>query len=225
MEINSQHILFSASTFYNRINHFIFYSKLARRNGGDSLIDVGGDFIPAFKFGQQDATLAGAEFLVDFHPHPLDWLHWQNTLSYVRGKFTQRIEGSRNVPFIPATRWISELRGEFLPEGKGLRNLSLHLEADHTFPQKKPFTPYGTETPTPGYTLLNAGISANIMGHNKPLFSIYLNAMNLGDVAYQSHLSRLKYTAENLVTGRQGVYNTGRNFSIKLNIPLSVNTK
>jgi len=46
--------------------------------------------------------------------------------------------------------------------------------------------------------------------------------MNLGDVAYQSHLSRLKYTEENPVTGRMGVFNVGRNFSVKVNVPLNL---
>ena len=52
-----------------------------------------------------------------------------------------------------------------------------------------------------------------------------MGAINIGDVAYQNHLSRLKYAAENMATGRQGVFNMGRNFSIKLNIPLSWKTK
>ena len=140
----------------------------------------------------------------------------------MRGTFDQAIEGVRNVPFIPATRWLSELRGDFLHNGKWVKNLSAHLEMDHTFKQNKPFTPYETETATPGYTLLNAGLSANIVRNNKTLFSIYFNALNLGNVAYQNHLSRLKYTDVNTFTGRQGVYNTGRNFSFKINIPLSI---
>jgi iron complex outermembrane receptor protein len=57
------------------------------------------------------------------------------------------------------------------------------------------------------------------------LFSLNLVGSNLGDVAYQNHLSRLKYAAENLVTGRTGVFNMGRNYSIKLNIPLSFKVK
>jgi iron complex outermembrane receptor protein len=44
-------------------------------------------------------------------------------------------------------------------------------------------------------------------------------------VAYQNHLSRLKYNEENLSTQRQGVFNMGRNFSIKLNVPLTVHLK
>jgi iron complex outermembrane receptor protein len=50
-------------------------------------------------------------------------------------------------------------------------------------------------------------------------------ALNLGDVAYQSHLSRLKYTDVNLATGRTGVFAMGRNFSVKVNIPLSWTAK
>jgi iron complex outermembrane receptor protein len=225
MEVNSEHVLFNVSAFYNAINNFIFYRKLSGAAGGDSLVLAGSDLIPAFKFGQRTASLAGFEFLLDLHPHPFDWLHWENTVSYVRGKFREAIEGVDNVPFVPATRWLSELRAELLPKGKTLRNLALHFEADHTFDQNHPFTAYGTETPTAGYTLWNAAVTTNIASKSKTLFSVYLLANNLTDVAYQNHLSRLKYTAENLVTGRQGVFNMGRNFVVKVNIPLSFQTK
>ena len=57
------------------------------------------------------------------------------------------------------------------------------------------------------------------------MFSIYLNATNLGNLSYQSHLSRLKYTDVNPLTGRQGVFNVGRNFSLKLNVPLDFSKK
>src|SRR5215203_309733 len=220
-ELNSEHVLFTANAFYNSINNFIFYSRLGTASGSDSVVDVGGDLIPAFQFGQRDANLYGGEVLIDIHPHPLDWLHWENTLSYVRGRFVSPIEGTNNVPFIPATRWISELRGEFLKNGKAIKNLSVHFEVDHTFNQNKPFTAFDTETGTPGYTLLNASISTDIRSNNKTLFSIYFLGNNLADIGYQSHLSRLKYADVNQVTGRQGVFNTGRNFMVRLNVPLS----
>jgi iron complex outermembrane receptor protein len=224
-EVNSEHVMVTASAFYNGVSNFIFYSKLPGANSADSLVNVNGDLVPAYKFGQHDAHLAGFEFLVDLHPHPLDWLHWENTVSYVRGKFNEETGGEKDMPFIPATKWISELRAEVLSDGKSLKNLSLNFEVNHTFPQNHPFTAYETETATPGYTLLNAGISGNVNLKNKTLFSIYFNAMNLADVAYQSNLSRLKYTDVNLVSGRQGVFNMGRNFSIKLNIPLSFESR
>jgi iron complex outermembrane receptor protein len=189
-------------------------------NGGDSLIDVNGDLIPAFRFNQQNAHLAGVEMVADLHPHPWDWLHFQNTFSMVRGIFEQPVDGERDLPFIPAARLISELRGSLLSKGKLLRELTLHLELDNNFAQRHPFTAFGTETATPGYSLLNAAVSTHIIRRNKILGTLYLNASNLTDVAYQNHMSRLKYTDVNPLTGRQGVFNMGRNFSIKLNIPL-----
>jgi iron complex outermembrane receptor protein len=43
----------------------------------------------------------------------------------------------------------------------------------------------------------------------------------VGNVAYQNHLSRLKYAPMNLATGRSGVFNVGRNFGLKILVPLS----
>ena len=54
----------------------------------------------------------------------------------------------------------------------------------------------------------------------KQLFSISLVAQNITDIAYQNHLSRLKYTDQNILTGRTGVFNMGRNYSLKINLPL-----
>jgi iron complex outermembrane receptor protein len=220
VQINSDHVLFTANAFYNSISNFIFYSKLKSFDDQDSLVAVDGDLIPTYRFGQRNAHLYGGELLVDIHPHPLDWLHWQNTVSYVKAQFVTPIEGVRNVPFIPATRWISELRGEFLKDGKTMKNLSLHFEVDHTFEQNHPFTAFETETATPAYTLLNTSISTDFVSKGNTLFSVYFLANNLADVAWQSHLSRLKYAAVNGQTGRVGVFNSGRNFMIKLNIPL-----
>lgn len=224
-EWSSEHFMVTLTGFYNELKDFIFYRKLSSVNGGDSLVLVGTDLIPAFKFGQHNAHLAGVEAGFDVHPHPLDWLHIQNTFSYVRGVFAEPIEGVNNLPLIPAARYIGDLKGEFLKKGKGLRNLIVSLEVDHTFDQNNAFTAYSTETSTPGYTLLNASLSTDIAVKGKTLFSIFLNGINLTDVAYQSHLSRLKYTDLNAITGRQGVFNMGRNFSIKLNIPLTFQTK
>jgi iron complex outermembrane receptor protein len=223
-ELSSEHISLEASFFHNHLNNFIFYRKLQSSAGGDSLVQVDADLIPAFQFEQRKAKLAGLELNFDIHPHPLDWLHIENTFSYVRGIFFEAVDGSRNIPFIPAARLISELRADFLQEGKVFRNLALKVELDNTFAQKKAFTGYDTETATNGYTLFNAGVGTDIMNRGKVMASVYLNALNIGDIAYQNHLSRLKYTAENLATGRRGVYNVGRNYSIKLNIPFSFTT-
>ena len=222
LEFNSEHISLQANFFHNDINNFIFYKKLVAGNGGDSMINVSGTMIPAFQFSQQTVKMAGLEVKFDIHPHPLDWLHIENSFSFVKGVFKTSIDGTQNVPSIPAARLISEIRADLFREAGFIRNLSLKAEMDNTFSQNDAFTAYGTETSTPGYTLFNAGVSMDITSKkNKSIASIYLNASNIGDIAYQNHLSRLKYAPENVVTGRRGVYNMGRNYSIKLNIPIS----
>ncbi len=216
-EFNSEHISVSASLFNNSINNYIFYRKLEAVGGSDSLVD--GNM--AFKFDQRNASLSGFEAVIDIHPHPLDWLHFENTISFVRGRFREGIEGNRNIPFMPAAHWVSEIRADFEGESKFIGNLSLKLQFDNTFRQTEVFTVYNTETVTGGYLLLNAGFSTSIHSKKKSIANIYFNVMNLTDRAYQHHLNRLKYTAENPLTGRAGVFNMGRNFSIKLEIPFS----
>jgi len=219
--LESDHISLEASLFSNNINNFIFYRKLAAVGGGDSTVEVDGDMITAFKFDQDPARLVGAELSLDIHPHPLDWLHFENTFSVVSGRFKEAIDGSKNIPFIPAARLISELRADFIVKGKTFRNLSMHLELDKTFDQDHPFTGYSTETSTDGYALLNVELAIDVVKKEKTLCNIYFTAANVTDVAYQTHLSRLKYAPVNPVTGRTGVFNVGRNFSIKVNVPLS----
>jgi iron complex outermembrane receptor protein len=58
------------------------------------------------------------------------------------------------------------------------------------------------------------------MRKGKTLFSLNLSVNNVFDVSYQNHLNRLKYTDLNVVTGRTGVFNMGRNISLKINVPL-----
>jgi iron complex outermembrane receptor protein len=222
IDIDNEHFSIGLSGFYNRMNDFIFYRKLASAFGGDSLVNVNGDNIPAFQFDQQNATLAGIEGSIDIHPHPLDWLHFENTVSFVRGRFDDAIDGSENLPLIPAARLVSEIKGDFKKAGKAFRSLYIKIEADKTFAQKNAFIGYDTETATPGYTLLNAGFGSDVLSNNKKvIFSVHLAINNISNIAYQNHLSRLKYAAENMVTGRNGVFNTGRNISVKLNVPLN----
>lgn len=224
-EYNEDHLSFAVSAFYNNIQNYIFYSKLESVHGGDSLVHQGGADLVAFKFKQAIASLYGFEAKLDIHPHPLDWLHFENNFSLVAAHFNQSFEGTNKLPFIPSPRLLSVLRANFNKRHKQFRNSYFKLELDNVSAQNRVFTAYNTETATPGYTLLNLGAGTDLIHEGKTIFSIYIGLNNLTDVAYQSHLSRLKYTDENNATGRMGVFNMGRNFSIKLNMPLSFKTK
>ena len=225
IELSTEHVSFNANLFLNSINNFIYYRKLQAKAGGDSIIIDGVNQYFAFLFNQNNAKLYGVEFNLDFHPHPLDWLHIENTFSWVRGLMSKEQDGSKNLPFIPASRLINEVKVDLFKKGKIIRNIFASAELENTFAQKNPFTGFNTETSTPGYTLINAGIGGEIRNKERVLFNIFIGANNITDVAYQNHLSRLKYAPENLVTGRMGVFNMGRNFSLKLSIPLDFQKK
>jgi iron complex outermembrane recepter protein len=114
------------------------------------------------------------------------------------------------------------LRADIRKTGKYLKNTYVGFSVDTWFKQNHIYSAFNTETTTPGYTLLNASFGTDIAVKGKTKCSLFFNINNLTDIAYQSHLSRLKYGDINYATGRSGVYNVGRNLSIKLQVPLGI---
>jgi iron complex outermembrane receptor protein len=224
IEFNSTHVSVSASVFYNHITNFIYSRKLLSAAGNDSVPAVDNDEgYSAFKYQQSTANLYGGELSLDIHPHPIDWLHFENTFSYVKAISPDASDSTKYLPNIPAARWLSELKGRFKKVGGPLQNAYVTVGMDMTFAQNDVYYAYQTETTTGSYTLLNAGLGTDFVNKNKKvLFSLHLAANNLTDVAYQNHLSRLKYGPENEATGRLGVFNMGRNFSVKVTIPIDI---
>ena len=69
--------------------------------------------------------------------------------------------------------------------------------------------------------MLSLSAGTDIMFRSKKLAEFYITADNLLNKAYQNHLSRLKYADENVITGRRGVYNMGRNITFKVVVPIA----
>ena len=216
--VNSHYITAELDLFSNKINNYIYLEKLSRSMGGDSLTDG----YATYKYTSGDAHLYGGELSIDVHPAPIDWLHFENGFSWVRAVQADQPDSTRNLPFTPSPKLTSELKANVKKIGKNLVNGFFMIGVDNYFRQDHFYSAYGTETATPGYTLLNVGLGADFVSNNRTLFSLFINANNLTDVAYQNHLSRLKYEAVNNVTGRMGVYNMGRNVSVKLVVPIQV---
>ncbi|MVN76133.1 TonB-dependent receptor [Hymenobacter sp. HMF4947] len=217
----TDHVRFSIDAFENTINNYIFQRRVLNRAGTDSLVSTGPD-IGLFQYVQGQARLLGGEVSLDFHPHPLDWLHFENSFSMVRARQLSVPEEQQFLPFIPADRLLSELRGNFRRQGQRLTNVYARFQLEQTFAQNRFFAAYDTETATPAYTLFNAGVGTDVAdAKGRTLFSLFVTANNLFDVAYQSHLSRLKYEDLNYTSGRRGVYNMGRTVSVKLVVPLT----
>lgn len=196
LEYQNSHFEFFATGFFNKINNYIYLNPSPTTIAG---YDV-------FNYFQTDAMLYGGEFGLHFHPHPLDWLHFESSFETVTGEKQSRGLGSDFLPFIPANNWNNSMRAEFniknwLKDGYATLNVS------NTFDQKKVS---GFETYSEGYTLVNLGIGGQI-NIGKTHFNFNLNGNNLFDKSYIAHLSRLK---------NDGIPNIGRNIVLGINFNL-----
>jgi iron complex outermembrane receptor protein len=226
---DSHHVSVSAEVFNNTIDNYIFNQKLQSITGGDSLYAEAGNNYPVYKFQQTKAQLFGGEARIDIHPHPLDWLHFENSISLVYainkgGNGATINDNNKYLPFIPPVHTNSELRAEFNKKTSYFHHIYIKVGMQHYASQNRVFLADNTETKTPGYTLFDAGLGTDV--NNKKgttLCTIGIFCTNLTDVAYQSNMSRLKYfdNYPNNGTGRSGIYSMGRNVSFKLTIPFN----
>lgn len=226
-EFSLQHVSINLSVFNNDISNYIYNTKLLNSKGLDSVIVPGNE---TFQFQASKARLYGGEIAVDIHPHPLDWLHFENSLSIVYA-INEGVNGikpsdsEKYLPFIPPIHGISELRADFKNTSKHLHNSYIKMQLAVYAKQDRVYLANNTETPTAGYTLFNAGIGTDVTNKSgKTLFNIGVFGNNLLDVAYQDNLSRLKYFEQypNDPRGHSGIYNMGRNIGIKISVPFTV---
>ncbi len=196
LEYQNSHFEFFANGFYNKINNYIYLNPSPTTIAG---YDV-------YNYYQTDAMLYGGEFGLHFHPHPLDWLHFESSFETVTGEKQSRGLGSDFLPLIPANNWNNSLRAEFKIKN-WLNDGFATLNVSNTFDQKKIS---GFETYSEGYTLVNLGIGGQI-NIGKTHFNFNLNGNNLFNKNYIAHLSRLK---------NDGIPNIGRNIVLGINFNL-----
>ena len=214
LDYNSTFVSAQLALFANRIDNYIFIHKLADADGHEIITDN----TPTYQFAASDARILGGEVRVDVHPLP--HLHIGNSFSYVNSVQLHQSSTSKYLPQTPAPRWNGDVKYEFICGGRTFDNTFLKFVVDCNLRQNHFYAANNTETATPSYTLLNLYAGTDIKSRGKRLLSLYLSGENLTNRAYQSHLSRLKYLDKNVVTGRTGVYNMGRNFSVKVVVPI-----
>lgn len=192
LEYKNSHFEFFVNGFYNHINNYIYTAAT-----GEIL-----DNNLVFDYIQDNAKLYGGEVGLHFHPHPLDWLHFETSFETVTG---EKANGDY-LPLIPANNWDNTIRTEFkiknwLEEGFATLNVS------STFNQKNVS---GFETSSNGYSLVNLGFGGTVK-LGKTIFDVNVNGNNLLDKRYIAHLSRLK---------TDSIPNMGRNIVLGVNFNL-----
>jgi iron complex outermembrane receptor protein len=219
----SDHISGDLDLFNNNISNYIFNRKLVNHLGQDSIISSGNQ---TFKYQQAKAQLYGWDANLDIHPY--DWFHFENSISvtYAFNKGGNGIEvtdSSRYMPFIPPLHTNTELRVNLKSITKHISSFYFKVGMEYYARQGKVYLAENTETPTPGYFLFSAGAGADFTNsEGRILASINILGNNITDAGYQSHLSRLKYFEDHPEnsSGRNGIYNMGRNLSFKLTLPV-----
>ena len=214
LDYTSHYVSLQASLFCNWIDDYIFLARLPFETDG----------YRTYQYRQGDARLMGGEVSLDVHP--FNPLHIQNAFSYVRGMQLHQPDEAKNLPMMPAPKWTCDVRYEFPDFAKGhCRRTFLAFGSELNFRQNKFYAVDDTETATPSYALFNlsAGMDLHVFGHN--CIELTLSCQNLFDKVYQPHLSRLKYVDTNSALGRQGISAMGRNFCIKVNVPIDIHLK
>lgn len=239
--INSKDISFEVDGFYNSINDFIYAKGLLSVFGGDSINNslnaAGLGTAPVYKYVQGKAVLYGGEVSIDIHPSGLQWLDFYASGSLVNGGLKSVPDSTKYLPFVPPARITADLKFHVPDIGKFLRNGYIKFGMLDCFQQSKVYqqyaiytglntaqTPYeyaASKAATSGYILFNAGIGADLMSKGRTFCKVYVIVNNLFDTPYMDYMSRFKYYPVNYTTGRVGVFNMGRNVSVKLIIPLS----
>jgi len=222
----------SVEVFDNTIQNYIFQEQILDANGNPERVNADGTPNPVgqyskFTYTQSKARIDGGEFYLDIHPFP--WLHFENsmTLTYGTnlGNGGHEPDSLKYLPFIPPMHTHSELRGTFAKGFDNMKNVYAFIGFDHYDAQSHFFSAYGTETYTAGYNLLSAGIGGNLVNAaGKKVVELFIEGTNLGNVNYQSNMSRLKYFDNAVVPPgvQPGIFNMGRNISFKVVVPFDL---
>jgi iron complex outermembrane receptor protein len=199
----------NVAAFANHISDYIYLHRI------DSIIEPD---LMTFAYAQGEALLMGFEAGVDVHPFHA--LHIGSAFSYVNAQLLHQPEEMRWLPMTPAPRLSVDVKYELTHDGKVFNNAYIAARMDWCLEQNHYYAAYDTETMTPSYLLIGLSAGTDVLMKGKKVAELALIVDNLTDVCYQDHLSRLKYADFNVVTGRRGVFNMGRNVVFKVTVPI-----
>src|SRR5205085_11445622 len=112
---------------------------------------------------------------------------------------------------------VSSINQNSTTKSKIVSSTKLRADTEYEAAQRRYLGLNGSETATQGYTSINLSLNTHIKYSGNNGLQLQLGVNNLFDVVYQSHLSRLKYFEYyNQSGGRSGIYNMGRNISVKI---------
>jgi iron complex outermembrane receptor protein len=191
-----------SSVYLNHINNHIYLKP-----DMVPVLTVRGAF-PAFQYVQVNARFTGADLLSSYQFNKT--FNARLKYSFVRA---YDINSGKHLEFIPSDK-LSLTAGFRLPDLKIWKNSSIDLTGSHTARQWR-VNEEQDYAPTPGaYTLFNIDLSTHIPVSGNQA-SISLSCWNIFNTAYRDYLNRFRYYTDD----------TGRNFIIRLQVPLGIKQK
>ena len=222
-EFHDKNIAASLSLFNNNIQDYIYLSALTDDNG-DPVINTQGN--KTFQYQQSSAQIYGLEATFSVQPSSIKGFSFSNAVSLIYG--FNRHDDAKNkglegefLPLMPPFKWLSSINQSVSLPSRLLPMLNVKAEFDVNAAQHRYLALNGTETFTPGYTLVNISLHARINYNEGNGLEFQLQANNIFNGIFQSNLSRLKYFEyfTNSPTGRLGIFGMGRNICAKLVLP------
>ena len=216
-------ITFGCNVFCNSIQNYIYEDQKVDAAGKPVVVVPGNR---TFQFQQTDARLYGLNATFGIHPRHHGRWTVSNSISFVYGfnlnpKYRNAGTNGEYLPYLPPPHWLCTADYHVLRNYKRLTNVSAQAAGNVNAAQNRYLGVYGTETPTPAYTLFDVSLHADIQYTHQQVLQIQLSANNIFNIAYQSHLICLQYfeyfTAS--PTGRLGMFDMGRNWCFNLIVP------
>jgi len=172
---------FDGSVYYNWFNNFISENRVdagvceAANLRPDGEVDL-----PCFQYQQSDARLYGFEADASFRLAQLGTtaINLDGIADYTRAT----LKGRGPVPRIPPLRLLGGVEAQD-------PRFTARAEVERVFEQDRTAD---FETPTPGYTLVNASVSFRPFGRAGLAPTLLLSANNIFDVVARRHASFLK---------------------------------
>lgn len=212
------------SLFNNYVSNYIYLNMLTAADGLP-ITDAQGN--RTFQYKQAAAQLFGLEAWIAWQPRnskgfkaesSLAMVYGSNRMAQYKGKGIQ----GEYLPLMPPASLRNSISQKFDLNTRHRLKLCPKIESETAFRQDRHLALNNTESITAAYTLINTGFTATVDRKSGQPIEIVCMVNNLFDVAYQSHLSRLKYLEyyQQSPTGKTGIYNMGRNLCVKLIIGL-----
>ncbi|MGY3054295.1 iron complex outermembrane receptor protein [Pedobacter sp. UYEF25] len=223
IEASTNNFTATFSVFNNNISDYIFLTQLVDASG-NPVVDAQKN--KTYQYQQSKAQLYGAEATFGLHPAAWKGFEFDHSFSITYGfnrgdKLTDKGLQGAYLPLIPPLHYLGSISQTFDLKSTIFSSINIKGVVDFNGAQPRYLALNKTETFTPSYTLIDFGIVTSIKYSDDRKIHLQFQVNNILDKAYQSNLNRLKYFDYYAASpnGHLGIYNMGRNVSVKAIIP------